>query len=118
VTPNPYIVPARELRVPDAVVRDVALLLEPGRRQYAARVARMPELRKWLAALDACAPHRPEAVVPATVWISTTEAAEMLGVSDRQVRNIADRLRHERRGRVLVFDLVDIEEERDARLAS
>lgn len=108
------------LILPFDVARILDVVLDPGRRQLADVISGHPELRQWLAELDAIVPPRPvqPAIQPETVWISTKEAADMLGVTTRRVRQIQSTLRHEYHGRLLVFDRADVEEEQAARRAA
>jgi hypothetical protein len=105
--------------VPPEVARHLSLLIEPGRRQMADAVSARPELRAWLAELDVFAPteYVPPAA-PSPVWISTNEAADLLGVSPRQARYMATKLRTQRVGSRLMFDRDDVLDEVDARAAS
>jgi len=106
--------------LPASMAARLQLVLETGRRSLVAKISADPDLRDWLSALDhVAALHaagRPS-VLPSreTVWITTAEAAKRLGLSTRQVRNLAGKIRAERHGSVLVFDLDDVLEEIEAR---
>lgn len=112
-----YTLPAGVLFVPADVARGLAVLLEPGRRTFEATVGGHADLRAWLAELDALVPSTP-LPRPETVWITTAEAAELLGVTPRHTRSLAGKIRAQRRGRVLVFDLADVLDEAEARSTS
>lgn len=105
--------------LPFELARVLDVVLDPGRKQLADVIARHPELRQWLAEFDAVVPPRPvqPPIRAETVWVPTAQAAQMLGVSDRRVRQMKKKLRHEKHGNVLVFALADLEQERAARAA-
>lgn len=112
-----YLLPAATLVVPPGLARELALLIEPGRRSFEARVTGHTELRQWLLALDTIASSSPLPRVE-TIWCSTVEAARLLDLSPRQVRNLKGKIRSRRAGRALEFDLADVQAEADARQIS
>lgn len=117
---NRYTMTAGDMLLSADLVRKLDVVLEPGRRSLSDYIARNAELRQWFAEFDANVPPRPAqpSTRPETVWVSTEQAADMLGVSPRRVRQIKSTLRHEYHGRLLVFDRADVEDEVAARLAA
>lgn len=112
-----YGVPDRWMLLPDTLMARLQLILEPGRRTYVHKIGTDPHLRAWFAKLDSLAPAG-ALTAHETVWIPTAEAANILGLTPRRVRDMAGKIRSERHGNVLVFDLADVQEEAEARRTS
>ena len=108
-----FTLPETTLFVTLDVARDLVVLLDVSRRTFELVEGHL-DTKAWLNELDALAPSTP-LPRPETVWISTAEAAAILGITPRQVRNLAGKIRAQRRGRLLVFDLADVREEAAAR---
>ena len=118
MTNRRYTVPAGWLIVSDDIAKGLSMLLEPGRRSFGSHVDRHPDLRQWLAELDAIVPHTTIETPVAAVWISTAEAANLLGLKPRYTRTLAGKIRSELHGRSLMFAVDAVLDEVEARAAA
>lgn len=118
-----YLLQRNTLLVPPDLAPIVAAWLERSRRDPSMRLVgpMADHMREWLEDLDELAGTRRFVPSDPGRWITTSEAAQLLGVTDRYVRTLADarKLRSVRddRGRWLLAE-ADVLEERDARDAA
>ena len=101
--------------------RVLGKLLEPGRRQAARDGWQLPgDTQRAIAALEKLAAGGDPVPVeqPPTRWISTAEAAEVLGISTRATRNLAGVVRTTTIAGRRYFDAADVADELAAREAA
>ena len=112
--PPRCVLPAGVVVVGPDVARVLVDLLTPGldRARYDGWVLPAPvvDVVAGLRRIERGAQAPEPVAVASSRWISTVVAAALLGVSDRQVRNLLPRLQHRRRGgrwELLESDVID-----------